>query len=72
MPANAIHKNSVIPESVHLGYGNFINAGVFIGSGSKLSNPLHSTHWVNNRSGLSGFKLRPDWSRSCNKPQCYH
>jgi len=38
MPVNAIHKNSVIPESVHLGYGNYINAGVFIGSGSKLSN----------------------------------
>ena len=38
MPVNAIHKNAIIPDSVHLGYGNFINAGVFIGSGSKLSN----------------------------------
>ena len=38
MPANAIHKNAIIPESVHLGFGNFINAGVIIGSGSKLGN----------------------------------
>ena len=38
MPVNAIHRNAIIPQSVDLGYGNFINAGVIIGSGSKLSN----------------------------------
>ena len=37
MPVNAIHKNAIIPDSVDFGYGNFVNAGVFIGSGSKLN-----------------------------------
>jgi len=26
MPVNAIHKNAIIPDSVHLGCGNFIIA----------------------------------------------
>lgn len=36
-PVNAIHKNSVISNHVELGHGNFIDQGVKIGVGSKIS-----------------------------------
>ena len=38
MPVNAIHSNTEIPQSAHLGHGNFINSGVVIGSGAKVGN----------------------------------
>lgn len=38
MPINAIHKFVNIPESVFLGHGNFINAGVMVGADAKISN----------------------------------
>jgi len=36
MPTNAIHQNATISTSVEIGYGNFINAGVIIGSSAKI------------------------------------
>lgn len=38
MPINAIHSTAFIPESVHIGHGNFINAGVVIGAYTKVPN----------------------------------
>lgn len=38
MPVNAVHSDVSIPESAHLGHGNFINAGVVIGTGAKINN----------------------------------
>lgn len=37
-PVNAVHADAIIPESAHLGYGNFIDAGVKVGAGAKISN----------------------------------
>lgn len=37
-PVNAIHHTALIPESVHIGHGNLIDAGVRIGTGAKVSN----------------------------------
>lgn len=36
MPVNAIHKSVAVPESVYLGHGNLINAGVVLGAFSKI------------------------------------
>lgn len=38
MPVNAIHSFVNIPESVFLGHGNFINAGVVLGARARVSN----------------------------------
>lgn len=38
MPVNAIHSFVYIPESVFLGHGNFINAGVVVGASARISN----------------------------------
>ncbi len=38
MPMNAIHSAALVPDSVHLGYGNFINAGVIVGGDCKIPN----------------------------------
>lgn len=38
MPTNAIHNQAVVPNSVHIGHGNFIDAGVVIGIGSRVPN----------------------------------
>lgn len=38
MPVNAIHAEALLSSSAHLGYGNFINAGVKIGAGAKVPN----------------------------------
>lgn len=37
-PVNAIHKTVVIPDSVEIGHGNFINMGVHVGAGAKIGN----------------------------------
>jgi sugar O-acyltransferase (sialic acid O-acetyltransferase NeuD family) len=37
-PANAIHKDALLSNHVALGYGNFIDRGVNIGAGAKISN----------------------------------
>ena len=36
VPVNAIHYTSLIPESVELGFGNLIDAGVILGADSKI------------------------------------
>lgn len=38
MPTNAIHADAIVSSSAFLGYGNFINAGVKIGAGAKVTN----------------------------------
>lgn len=38
MPVNAIHSNTEIAPSAHIGHGNFINSGVVIGSNAKVGN----------------------------------
>lgn len=35
-PVNAIHQSAIIPENVHMGHGNLIDAGVKIGIGAKF------------------------------------
>lgn len=37
MPVNAVHGSAIIPESAHIGHGNFINGRVVFGTGVKLS-----------------------------------
>lgn len=37
-PVNAIHRSSVIPESVFIGHGNMIDMGVKAGAGAKIGN----------------------------------
>lgn len=37
-PVNAVHPSSIIPESADIGHGNFIDMGVKIGAGAKISN----------------------------------
>lgn len=36
MPVNAIHSNTEIAPSAHVGYGEFINSGVIIGANAKI------------------------------------
>ena len=36
MPVNAIHQKAYIEESAHIGYGNFINAGVSVCANAKV------------------------------------
>ncbi|TAD95287.1 MAG: acetyltransferase [Bacteroidetes bacterium] len=38
MPVNAIHTKAWVEESAFLGHGNLLNAGVIIGSNSKITN----------------------------------
>ncbi len=38
MPTNAIHSRAYLSDSSHIGYGNFINAGVLVGAESKVPN----------------------------------
>ena len=35
-PVNAIHSSAIIPESVDVGHGNFIDMGVKLGAGAKI------------------------------------
>lgn len=37
-PVNAVHQDAIISKHVELGYGNFIDQGVRIGVGAKISN----------------------------------
>ena len=38
MPVNAVHNNTEIAPSAHIGHGNFINSGVVVGANAKVSN----------------------------------
>ena len=57
MPVNAIHRLASIPESVFLGHGNFINAGVVLGAGTKISNHciLNSGVVIDHEASLGDF-----------------
>jgi sugar O-acyltransferase (sialic acid O-acetyltransferase NeuD family) len=57
MPVNAIHSSAIIPDSVHIGHGNFINAGVIIGSYAKIPNHclLHSGSIIEHEAELGNF-----------------
>ncbi|HEX9650129.1 MAG TPA: acetyltransferase [Cyclobacteriaceae bacterium] len=57
MPINAIHSSAIIPDSVHIGHGNFINAGVIIGSYAKVPNHclLHSGTIIEHEAQLGNF-----------------
>lgn len=57
MPANAIHRSSEISGSAHIGYGNFVNMGVRVGSNAKVSNHciLHSNAVVDYSASLGDF-----------------
>jgi sugar O-acyltransferase (sialic acid O-acetyltransferase NeuD family) len=37
-PVNAIHRSTIIPESVHMGHGNHLDMGVAIGVGAHVGN----------------------------------
>ena len=37
-PVNAIHKSALVPESVVIGHGNFVDMGVMIGTGATVGN----------------------------------
>ncbi|MDA0197122.1 MAG: DapH/DapD/GlmU-related protein, partial [Bacteroidetes bacterium] len=57
MPTNAIHNHAIVPKSAHIGYGNFIDAGVVIGAGAKVPNHcvIHSNATVGYGVVLSDF-----------------
>lgn len=38
MPVNAVHSNTEIAPSAHIGHGNFINSGVVVGGHAKVAN----------------------------------
>ncbi len=38
MPVNAIHSNTEIAPTAHIGHGNFINSGVVVGANAKIAN----------------------------------
>jgi len=56
-PVNAIHKNALISKHVELGHGNFIDQGVKIGVGAKISSHcmLHAGCIVGAEVSLRGF-----------------
>ena len=56
-PVNAIHGSALVPESVHLGHGNFIDMGVKIGAGATVGNHtlLHAGAMVGTESSIADF-----------------
>ena len=38
MPTNAIHSRAYLSDSAHIGYGNYVNAGVLVGAETKVPN----------------------------------
>ena len=57
MPVNAIHQQAYVPASAFLGYGNFINAGVVLGTNSKISNHciINSNAVIDHHASLGDF-----------------
>lgn len=57
MPVNAIHKESLVPDSVYLGHGNMINAGVILGADSKIGNHclLHTGAIIEHEAVIGDF-----------------
>ena len=56
-PVNAIHKSSIIPESVFIGHGNMVDMGVMIGAGAKIGNHclLHAGVTIGVESSVGDF-----------------
>lgn len=40
MPVNAVHEAALIPESASIGHGNYLGAGIVLGSNAKIGNHL--------------------------------
>ena len=57
MPVNAIHKAAVISELAEVGYGNFINAGVKVGSKAVISNHtiIHTNATIDHFASVGEF-----------------
>lgn len=57
MPVNAIHRNSVIAETAHIGHGNFVNMGVKIADNAKVSNHciLHTNAVIDYNADIGDF-----------------
>lgn len=56
-PVNAVHPSCIIPESADIGHGNFIDMGVKIGAGAKISNQciLHAGVIVGVEASIADF-----------------
>ena len=54
MPVNAVHSNTEIAPSAHIGHGNFVNSGAVIGAHAKIGNHciIHSNVTVDYSSRL--------------------
>ncbi len=57
MPTNAVHNHAIVPNSAHIGYGNFIDAGAVVGAGAKVPNHcvIHSNATLGYSVVLSDF-----------------
>lgn len=57
MPVNAIHDQSSIAVSAHLGHGNFINTGAVVGANSKIGSHciLHTNSIVDYEATIGDF-----------------
>jgi sugar O-acyltransferase (sialic acid O-acetyltransferase NeuD family) len=57
MPVNAIHDESSVAPSAHIGHGNFINAGVVVGANAKLGSHciLHTNVVVDYEATIGEF-----------------
>jgi len=56
-PVNAVHASAIIPESAEIGYGNFVDMGVKVGPGAKISNQclLHAGAIIGGETTLGNF-----------------
>ncbi len=57
MPVNAIHDQSLVASSAHIGHGNFINAGAVVGANAKIGSHciLHANTVVDYEATLGDF-----------------
>lgn len=57
MPTNAIHDQSIISNSAHIGHGNLINTGVIVGAAAKVPNHciLHTNTIIDHEAILEDF-----------------
>lgn len=56
-PVNAIHGTALVPESVHIGHGNFVDMGAKIGAGAHIGNHtlIHAGVVVGAESSIGDF-----------------
>lgn len=57
VPVNAIHGRAIVPQSAHLGHGNFINANVVLGTAVKIGQHciLHTGAIVDHDAEIGDF-----------------